>query len=309
MSQLMLGQITIVGTGLIGGSLGLALKGSGFSGRIVGCDRPEILARAKQLGAIDSGESSAESAVQGSDIVVLATPVISIIDLIGRLGPTLPDSTLLTDTGSTKLEIVRQAERTFGSEAAKRFLGGHPMAGKERGGIDRADGDLFAGATWVFTPQGGTHAMVSPAFTGGRQGEWMELLESIGSHIVVLDPARHDKLCAYTSHLPQMLSIALASTVVEATEDEPAVAALAGGGIRGMVRLAKDDYTMWRDVALTNTSNLHEALFQIEQKLAHIRENLKTRQLQEEFDRAHQLDLETPPEERKRKDANEPPKF
>lgn len=183
------------------------------------------------------------------------------------------------------------------------------MAGKERGGIDRADGDLFAGATWVFTPQGGTHAMVSPAFTGGRQGEWMELLESIGSHIVVLDPARHDKLCAYTSHLPQMLSIALASTVVEATEDEPAVAALAGGGIRGMVRLAKDDYIMWRDVALTNTSNLHEALFRIEQKLAHIRENLKTRQLQEEFDRAHQLDLETPPEERKRKDANEPPKF
>ncbi len=149
--------------------------------------------------------------------------------------------------------------------------------------------------------------MVAPEFTRGRQGEWIELLESMGTRVVVLDPERHDRLCAYTSHLPQMVSTALASVVVEATADDAAVSALAGGGIRGMVRLAKDDYPMWRDVALTNTKNLHDALLQMEQKLAHIRENLKTRQLQEEFDRAHELDLETPPEKRKTEDDTEPP--
>jgi prephenate dehydrogenase len=97
--------------------------------------------------------------------------------------------------------------------------------------------------------------------------------------------------------------------VIDATENDIATSTLAGGGIRGMVRLAKDDYPMWRDVALTNTRNLHDALLQMEQKLAHIRENLKTRQLQEEFDRAHELDLDTPPEERKTKNDNDPPSF
>lgn len=304
----MIRQITIVGTGLIGGSLGLALKQAGFAGRIVGCDRPEVLTRAHERGAIDVAEGSFESAIRNSDIVVLATPVTSIIDYITRLAPILPPGVLLTDTGSTKAEIVCQAERVFGKNAGTRFLGGHPMAGKERGGIGRADPNLFSAATWVLTPPGGTLSLVSPEFVRGRHGEWIELLESIGARVVILDPARHDKLCSYTSHLPQLVSTALAATVVDATENDAAVSTLAGGGIRGMVRLAKDDYPMWRDVALTNTKNLHDALLQMEQKLAHIRENLKTRQLQEEFDRAHELDLDTPPEERK-KDSDDPPKF
>ncbi len=304
----MICQLTIVGTGLIGGSFGLALKQAGFAGRIVGYDRPEVLVRALERGAIDSAEPSAEIAVRGSEIVVLATPVTSIIDYIGRLGPILATGVLLTDTGSTKAEIVRQAQNVFGDDARTRFLGGHPMAGKERGGIGRADPNLFSGATWVLTPPGGTLSLVSPEFVRGRHGEWIELLESAGTRIVVLDPERHDKLCSYTSHLPQMVSTALAATVVDATENDAAVSALAGGGIRGMVRLAKDDYPMWRDVALTNTKNLQDALLQMEQKLAHIRENLKTRQLQEEFDRAHELDLDTPPEERK-KNTNDPPSF
>lgn len=305
----MIRQLTIIGTGLIGGSLGLALKQSGFVGRIIGCDRPEVLARAHERSAIDAAEGTAEAAIRGSDVVVLATPVASIIDHIARLAPILPPSTLLTDTGSTKAEIVRQAGRVFADAASQRFLGGHPMAGKERGGIGRADPNLFSGATWVLTPPGGTLSLASPEFTRGRHGEWIELVESLGARIVVLDPERHDKLCAYTSHLPQMVSTALASVVVDATENDIAASTLAGGGIRGMVRLAKDDYPMWRDVALTNTQNLHDALLQMEQKLAHIRENLKSRQLQKEFDRAHELDLETPLEERTTKTSDDPPKF
>jgi prephenate dehydrogenase len=305
----MIQQITIIGTGLIGGSLGLALKDAGFRGRVVGCDRPENLVRARELGAIDVGETSAEASVLGSDVVVLATPVLSILDLMARLGPSLPAQTLLTDTGSTKLEIVRQAEKLFGSAAASRFLPGHPMAGKERCGIDQADAELFTGATWVLTPAGGTQAMVSPEFMRGRHGEWIELLEGIGARIVVLEPERHDRMCAYTSHLPQLVSTALASAVVDATNNDAAISALAGGGIRGMVRLAAGDYSMWRDIALTNTKNLQDALLQMEQKLAHIRENLKTRELQAEFDRAHELDLETAPEQRRDKDDNDPPRL
>ncbi|MDT8067613.1 MAG: prephenate dehydrogenase [Terriglobia bacterium] len=305
----MIRQITIIGTGLIGGSLGLALKERGFAGRIVGCDRPEVLERAKERGIIDAADNTAETAVEGSDIIVLATPVSSIIDHIARLGPLLPPNALLTDTGSTKAEIVRQAQRIFGDSAALRFLAGHPMAGKERGGIGRAEANLFSGATWILTPSSGTLSIVSPEFIRGRHGEWIELLESIGARIVVLHPERHDKLCTYTSHLPQLISTALASTVVEATENDAAVSAVAGGGIRGMVRLSRDDYPMWRDVALTNTKNLHDALLQMEQKLAHIRENLKTRQLQEEFDRAHELDLDTPPEGRQTEDDTDPPRF
>jgi prephenate dehydrogenase len=305
----MIQQITIIGNGLIGGSLGLALKRAGFAGRIVGCDHPEVLARARERGAIDLGEASAETSVIGSDVVVLSAPVLAILDLMARLAPSMSADALLTDTGSTKLEIVRQAEAVFGSAAARRFMPGHPMAGKERGGIDQADAELFAGATWVLTPPGGTQVMVSPEFMRSRHGEWMELLESIGARIVVLEPERHDRMCAYTSHLPQMVSTALASVVVDATNNDAAISALAGGGIRGMVRLAAGDYSMWRDIALTNTKNLQDALLQLEQKLAHIRENLKTRELQAEFDRAHELDLDTPPEERKNKDDTDPPRL
>ena len=302
----MIQQITIIGTGLIGGSLGLALKQAGFRGRVVGCDRPEVLSRAREVGAIDFGEKSAEASVEGSEIVMLATPVLATLDLMARLAPVLGRDALLTDAGSTKLEIVRQAAKVFGPDAASRFLPGHPMAGKERGGIEEADAKLFSGATWVLTPQGGTQALVSPEFTRGRHGEWIELLEGIGTRIVVLDPERHDRVCAYTSHLPQMVSTAIASTVVDATNNDGALNALAGGGIRGMVRLAAGDYSMWRDIALTNTKNLHDALLELEQKLQHIRENLKTRELQLEFDRAHELDLDTPAEERKNKDDDLP---
>lgn len=294
----MINQITMIGTGLIGGSLGLALKRAGFAGRVVGCDRADVLARARQRGAIDFGEVEAERAIAGSQVVVLATPVMTILELIGQLGPSLAEDALLTDTGSTKAEILRRAQQVFGDACAQRFLPGHPMAGKERGGIDEADSELFLGATWVITPKGGVQAMVSPEFTHGHHGEWMSWLEKIGTRVIVLDAERHDRVCAYTSHLPQMVSTALAATVVDALEKEASLLALAGAGMRDMVRLSASDYAMWRDIALTNSTNLHDALLQMEQTLAHIRENLKTRELQKEFERAQELDLETPPEER-----------
>src|SRR5579864_3133044 len=124
-------QITIIGTGLIGGSLALALKKHRFAGRIIGCDRAPVLERARNKGAIDDGHTNPPDAVRASQIIVLATPVSGIIDLIERLGPALPPKTLLTDVGSTKAEVLQRAKAVFGKNAGFRFLAAHPMAGKE----------------------------------------------------------------------------------------------------------------------------------------------------------------------------------
>src|SRR5262249_52929260 len=123
-------QITIIGTGLIGGSLGLALKAAGYSGRIIGCDRPAVLDRARAMRAIDMGRGDPGDAIQGSDLIVLATPVGVIIDLIERIGPLAAKDALITDVGSTKKEILDRARSVFGGHVSLRFLGGHPMAGK-----------------------------------------------------------------------------------------------------------------------------------------------------------------------------------
>src|SRR6266699_3543179 len=136
-------QITIIGTGLIGGSLGLALRKNGFRGRIVGCDQTNVLTRAKRVGAIHRGISDPIKACDGSDVVVLATPVGAIIELLERLALKLSDKTLFTDVGSTKAQILARAQKVFGSDVPRRFLGGHPMAGKESSGIEFADPSLF----------------------------------------------------------------------------------------------------------------------------------------------------------------------
>ncbi|HWR34861.1 MAG TPA: prephenate dehydrogenase [Clostridia bacterium] len=302
--QMQIEQITIVGTGLIGGSFALAIKAAGFGGRIVGCDRPDVLERALKLGAINAGEVDPVRACEGSQLVMLATPIGSIIDHIERLGPVLSPDVLITDTGSTKVEIVARAQQVFGDAGSRRFLPGHPISGKETGGIEQAQADLFANATWVIAPAGGASAAVRPEFTRSLHGEYMRLLESIGAQVVMISPERHDRICAYVSHLPQMLSTALAACVADEVGGDVARDALSGPALRDMTRIARSPYGMWRDIAFTNTQNLHDALLKVEQRLAHLRENLRTRGLQGEFERAHELFL--PP---KAKDEFEPPKF
>jgi len=299
-------QITIIGTGLVGGSFALALKKRGFAGRIVGCDRADVLARAGAMGALDTAEEDPVRAVKGSEVVLLAAPVGAIIDLIERVGPLMHETALLADAGSTKGDIVARAQQVFGDASIRRFLPGHPMAGKEVSGVESADSDLFQDRAWVLTPPGGMAAMVSPEFGRGNHSEFIRLLELIGARVVVLTAERHDRICAYTSHLPQMLSTALAACIEEEVGAEKALGALSGRALREMTRIAQSPYGMWRDVALTNTRNLHDALLKMEQRLAHIRENLKTRALQEEFDRARELDLDGV---RPKQDDFEPPKF
>jgi prephenate dehydrogenase len=278
-------QITIIGAGLVGGSFAFALKKRGFPVRIVGCDREPVLARAKAAGAIDEGVGDPVQAARGSQVVLLATPVGAILDLIERIGPTLSQSeaTLLTDVGSTKSDVASRAQAVFGGNAAKRFLLGHPMAGKERSGIEQADADLFENAVWLVTPLPGQNV------EAGLSGEFLGLVRGVGARVVSLDLARHDRLCAWISHLPQMLSTALAATVLDELGEDPELLTIGGRALREMTRIASSPYSMWRDVALTNTKNIEEALAKLEQRLAHIRENLRTPELKAEFERGNRF--------------------
>ena len=283
-------QITIIGTGLIGGSFGLAVKKGGFRGKVVGCDRKEVLAKAKRKYAIDLGVTDPVVACEGSDIVLLAVPVGGIIGLITKLAPSLSPTTLLTDVGSTKSEIARTAEKAFGGSVEQRFLGGHPMAGKENSGIEFADAELFRGAVWFFTRSPKQNLKT------GRTKEFVALVRKIGANIALLDAAQHDELCGWISHVPQMLSTALAATLVDEYGENTPLLESGGRALREMTRIAASPYSMWRDIAITNKRSIAESLLKLEQKLAHIRENLDTRELEREFEQAHRLG-------RSRKDA------
>lgn len=281
-------QITIIGTGLIGGSLGLALKKHGFRGRIVGCDRAPVLEKARKAGVFDEGIVHPIEASRGSQLVVLGTPVLATIDLTRRLAPGLSPKTLLTDVGSTKAQIVAQAEAAFGGNAHAHFLAGHPMAGKEQSGVAFADADLFQGAVWFITParEQKPHEGIS--------GEYLGWLDKIGAKVAIIDADEHDELCAWISHLPQMISTALAATLVEEYGADAPLLQAGGRALREMTRISSSPYSWWRDVAVTNKRNIAAALLKLEQRLAHIRENLDTRQLAEEFERAHQLQKTLP---------------
>jgi prephenate dehydrogenase len=276
-------QITIIGTGLIGGSFALAVRKKRFAGTIVGCDRESALQRAKMCGAIDKGFAEPIDAVRGSQVVLLATPVLAIVDLIARLGPSLPKSTLLTDVGSTKAAVVQQALKTFGNDAGRRFLAGHPMAGKEHSGVDHADPDLFQNAVWFLTP------LPNQNFTAGIFAEFLGWIDQIGARIAGLPAEDHDWLCAWISHVPQMISTALAAALVEEFGEDAPLLPAGGRALREMTRISASPYSMWRDIAISNKTNLEDALLKVEQKLAHVRENLATRELSREFEKAHGL--------------------
>jgi prephenate dehydrogenase len=276
-------QITIIGTGLIGGSLALALRKKKFAGKIVGCDREATLEKARDCGAIDEGATEPGDAIRGSDVVVLATPVLAIVDLIQRLGPALPRTTLLTGVGSTKALVVDCANKVLGKNARKCFLAGHPMAGKEMSGVDYADAGLFQNAVWFFTPVDGQN------MHEGLMGEYLGWIDHIGARVAIMPADEHDRLCAWISHVPQMISTALAAALVEEFGEDAPVLPAGGRALQEMTRIAASPYSMWRDVAISNKKNLQDALWKVEQRLAHIRENLATRELAKEFEVAHAL--------------------
>jgi prephenate dehydrogenase len=279
-------RVLIVGTGLIGASVGLALKAAGFPGTVLGWDANAAeLAEAKRLGAVDEALASRDEVLAaGADVTVLATPVLAIMDWMQRLAPGLAEGQLVTDVGSTKRDICLLAQGLYNGPGQARFLPGHPMAGKESGGAALAEAGLFAGATWLFTPAAEKTAV---------EVAWMEQVASFGAVVRQMDFARHDEVLAWVSHLPQMVSTALAALLEdEFSADFGGVGAIQGIGgraLRETTRLGASPYSMWRDVAMTNTEALSLSLLGLEQRLAHMRENLRTPELREEFARANRF--------------------
>jgi prephenate dehydrogenase len=263
----------IVGVGLIGGSFGLALKKAGFTGEILGVSSESAIAEALGRGAIDRGVPLAEAARQ-ADLIYLAQPIGRIMDTLRRLDGLVKEDTLITDAGSTKSAIVSLAREVI---RRGQFLGGHPMAGKAKRGVAEAEADLFVGRTYVLTPTSEAD-LETP-----RVAELLGWIERIGAIRVVMGPDRHDEVVSFTSHLPQLASTALAATAADNLESAEDLQ-VAGPGLADMTRLAGSAYEIWRDILATNTDSIDRALEAYISRLEYLRENLRTRAMQEEFD-------------------------
>ena len=217
---------------------------------------------------------------------MLATPVYSILDWMEKLSEVLGSEHLVTDVGSTKGQITAAAGRLFNRPERAAFLPGHPMAGKERCGAALGDAELFRNAVWLFTDDSTWERSPQAA---ALVKEWREQVVAMGARAIDIDPVRHDKLVAWVSHLPQFLATALSALLEEEIGDAPELKDVGGRALREMTRLGASPYSMWRDIALTNTDAIQATLFALEQRLAHLRENLRTPGLREEFEIANRF--------------------
>jgi len=237
--------IAVVGVGLIGGSFALATRKAGVATRVLGVSSPATLAKALDRGIIDEG-LSLEQAVPQADVVFLSATIRSILDTLPRLAGLVSSNTLVTDAGSTKRFIIDTARHIEGL----RFVGGHPMAGKELSGVEQADAQLFVDRPWVLSaPYAADHSGIDAL---------MPLLEAIGARPVVMPAAQHDSVVARTSHLPQLLSTALAASLDGHFQAQTPT--LAGPGLLDATRLALSPFTVWRDILETNRDEISKAM-------------------------------------------------
>jgi prephenate dehydrogenase len=255
-------QVAIVGTGLLGGSIGLALKASGFRGKIVGIGRkPEKLRRAVELGCIDEGATSGVPAVRQSQLVILATPVSSFDDWFSLLVAECHPGIVITDVGSTKGVICRAADRKL-VLYKNRFVGSHPMAGSERKGPENAKADLFRGRPCIITPQEHT----APDAVDVVEGLWAQL----GMRTIRMTPEEHDAAVARISHLPH----AVAGVLVMVAERLGGLE-VASTGFRDTTRVASGDSQIWLDIFSSNREAVMAAIDAFSEELAGFREALE----------------------------------
>ena len=272
-------RVAILGTGLIGGSFGLALRKHFPDISIVGFDREETAKAALARGAVRETARDLAAAVRGADLVYVALPIGATIEALRAIAAAAKDGALVTDTGSTKATICRAAKTAFTGGA--RFLGGHPMAGKETSGIARADAELFSGARYALI---GLESDPDPRMHG-----FAALVRELGAEPVWTDAETHDWAVGIVSHLPQLLAVALARVVQDETDETRLPLSLSGPGLQDMLRLAGSPYSVWRDVAHTNTENIARALDRLEQAVEYLRTRLTSKELEQEFLVANQL--------------------
>ncbi|MCH7768271.1 MAG: prephenate dehydrogenase/arogenate dehydrogenase family protein [Nitrospinae bacterium] len=259
-------RLTIIGVGLIGGSLARVCRKKGLADELVGVGRGrKNLELAVELGVIDRWSHEVEEGVDGADGVVLATPMGTIIPLAKRMAPHIEAGCLVTDVGSTKASVVEPLERLLQPSAA--FVGGHPIAGTEKSGVEASFETLFEGFPCILTPTDRTDTEALARV----QSLW----EACGMSVVCMDPDTHDTLMAGVSHLPHMVAYALINTVTGLSSNDHDAVAYSAGGFRDFTRIAASDPTMWRDICLTNREPLLAMIDRFSGSLAELREAIE----------------------------------
>jgi prephenate dehydrogenase len=279
-------RVAIIGTGLIGGSFALALRKYLPDSVIVGWDKPHVLRQALERGAIHEGIPDLSLAVAGADLIYVALPVGHTIELLPEIARLASPNALVTDASSTKRSVCTVAANSF-HEVGAHFLAGHPMAGKEISGIEAADANLFRGTKYALIRSSEKEKSVREREL--RVSGFVSLIEKLGAEPVWLEAEAHDRAAAVVSHLPQLLSVALAGVVRSQTDETGLPVTLAGRGLRDALRLAGSPYSVWRDIILTNSDNLERVLDQMIQALEQVRSDLRSRALEEEFSAAGEL--------------------
>ena len=272
--------VAIFGVGLIGGSFALALRRAGFSGRIIGVSSDDTIRTAIALNIIEEALAPEEAAAQ-ADLLYLAQPIHKIISSLSALNDWVKPGALITDAGSTKQAIVDRAGRVI---TRAQFLGGHPMAGRERRGVEAAEVDLFQGRPYVLTPRSASE-LESPAAR-----EFLAWIPRIGSFPVILSPEEHDRTVAFTSHLPQLASTALAAMLDGRPEPQSGVY---GPALVDSTRLALSSFDIWGDILDTNRRQILVALETYIAKLQDFREHLDADAMRRHFDAAARLAVQT----------------
>jgi prephenate dehydrogenase len=272
--------VSIVGVGLIGGSFALALREAGFDGRILGVSRAATIETSMRLGVIDRG-ATLEEALAESDLVYLAQPILRILEQLPEIGRLARPGALVTDAGSTKRAIVEAARAAFAGREED-FLGGHPMAGKEGRGVEIAEAGMFRGAVYAITPEPDRPA------ADPRVDELLDWIRRIGARPLALSAAEHDRVTALTSHVPQLVSTALAATVWEGLPSEGRLV-VAGGGLRDMTRLAGSSYAIWEGILRTNAGSIAEGLRRVAAELEQMAADPESPLLEERFSTAQTL--------------------
>ena len=278
-------RIAIIGAGLIGASFGMAAEKALPAASIVAYDRPEVLGKLRARRLSWEATEDLSSAVSEADLVYIALPVSAIIQVLPEIVAHCSADALVTDVGSTKAQICDAAKRSFAErrEPAARFLGGHPIAGRELSGAEHAEASILHGAKYALAGNEFEESQDS------RITRFVELLRGIGAEPVWIDADTHDWAMAIVSHMPQLVSIALARVIADETDETGLPASLAGNGLRDMLRIAGSSYEMWRDICLTNADNLARSLDRTAQAIDFLRTHLKSWELAEEFRAANDV--------------------
>jgi len=272
-------RAAILGTGLMGGSFALALRRHFPQTQIIGWDRADVMREAMARKVIDEGFAALADAVRGADLIYVALPVGVALEHLPEIAQRAAEDALVTDACSTKAVICHAAEKFFRGGA--RFLGGHPMSGKAVKGVENADAGIFASAKYVLIGR--------ESEADERVTHFAALLEKIGARPVWMDADTHDWAVGIVSHLPQLVSVALAQVIRDETDETGLPLSIAGPGLRDSLRLAASPYGIWRDICLTNPDNIARALDRVAQAIDHLRTRLQSKDLKESFDAANDL--------------------